>query len=285
MPEIPWLEALVAALRPRVAGRTIRAVRLHSVALLKSVHPPLAALTGATVQDVRRRGKLLLFDLSGGLVMIVHLRRDGRLQVVSSRQRVTRDVALALGLDGGEELRLVERGPKKRAALYLRRAEEAEGTEPLSALGLEPLDAAFTTAALAALLAQAKMQLKRFLTSQRYLAGIGNAWADEILWEARLSPFAPTGSLQAEEQRRLHTAIREVLRRSVEEHRARFGQVLPSREPEDLFRVHRRAGQPCPRCGARLAAVYFQERETSYCPGCQTGGKLYADRRLSRLLK
>ncbi|MDR7427753.1 MAG: DNA-formamidopyrimidine glycosylase family protein [Armatimonadota bacterium] len=285
MPEIPWLEALVAALRPQVSGRTIRATHLHSAALLKSVHPPLEALAGATVQDVRRRGKLLLFDLSGGLVMIVHLGRDGRLQVVPSGQRLAKDVALALALDDGNDLRLVERGPKKRAGLYLRRAEEVEGTEPLSTLGLEPLDEAFSAPVLAAMLAQAQMQLKRFLTSQRYLAGIGNAWADEILWEARLSPFALTGSLQPEEQQRLHTAIREVLQRSIEEHRARFGQTLPLREPEDLFRIHRRAGQECPRCGGRLAAVYFQERETSYCPGCQTGGKVYADRRLSRLLK
>ncbi len=285
MPEIPFVETLVANLRPRVVRRTIRAVHLRSVSLLKSVDPPVSGLQGATIQGVRRRGKLVLCDLSGALVMIIHLKRDGRLAVVPSKQHATKDVALILQLDGGEDLRLIELGPKKRAGLYVRRAEEVEQTEPVGGLGGEPLEAAFTPAAFAAMLGQAKMQLKRFLGTQRYLAGIGNAYGDEILWEARLSPFAPTQSLKAEERSRLYAAIRDVLPRSIAEHRAHFGDDLPMREPVDLLRVHRRAGAACPRCGTPVAAVYFSEKETYYCPGCQTGGKVYADRRLSRLLK
>lgn len=285
MPEIPFVETLVANLRPRVGDRTIRGVHLRSVSLLKSVDPPVGAVLGATIEGVRRRGKLILFDLSGALVLLFHLMRDGRLTVVSSRQRATKDVAMILQLDGGEDLRLVELGPKKRAGVYVRRAAEVAQTEPAGGLGTEPLDPAFTSDALAAMLDAAKMQVKRFLGTQRYLAGIGNAYGDEILWEARLSPFAPTQNVKLEERARLHAAIRTVLERSIDEHRAHFGDDLPMREPVDLLRVHRRAGEPCSRCGTPVAAVYFSEKETYYCPGCQTGGKVYADRRLSRLLK
>src|SRR3972149_4467219 len=130
-----------------------------------------------------RRGKLALFDLSGALVMIIHPKRDGRLAIAPSTRRATKDVALILQLDGGEDLRLMELGPKKRAGLYVRRAGGGEQTEPVGGLGVEPLDATFTPEALAAMLDQARMQLKRFLGTQRYLAGIGNAYSDEILWE------------------------------------------------------------------------------------------------------
>jgi formamidopyrimidine-DNA glycosylase len=285
VPESPFIETLVANLKPRVVGRTVRRIQLRSVSLLKSVDPPVTVLPGATIQEVRRRGKLILFDLSGDLVAIFHLMRDGRLTVVPSAQRATKDVALVIQLDGAEDLRLIELGPQKRAGLYLRRAAEVEHTEPAGGLGIEPLDHAFTPEALAALLDGAKVQLKRFLGMQRYLAGIGNAYGDEILWEARLYPFAPTHSLKPGERERLYAAIRDVLRRSISEHREHFGPDLPMREPVDLLRVHRRAGEACPRCGVTIAAVYFSEKETYYCPGCQTGGKVYADRRLSRLLK
>src|SRR3972149_1513258 len=197
---------------------------------------------GGAIQDVRRRGNPALFALSGALVMIIHPKRDGRLAIAPSTRRATKDVALILQLDGGEDLRLMELGPKKRAGLYVRRAEEVEQPEPVGGLGVEPLDATFTPEALAAMLDQARMQLKRFLGTQRYLAGIGNAYSDEILWEARLSPFAPTRSLKGEERWRLHAAIREGLQRSIAGQRAPFGAALPMREPVDLLRVHRRGG-------------------------------------------
>jgi len=285
VPEIPFVETLVTNLRPRVTGRQIRRIQLRSPSLLKSVDPPLSAAEGNSITGVDRRGKLVRLDLSGDLVVIIHLKRDGRLAITPSRQRVTRDVALVIQLDGGEDLRLVELGPKKRAGLYLCRTDEVESTEPVAGLGVEPLDPAFTPEALAAMLTDARMQLKRFLGMQRYLAGIGNAYGDEILWEARLSPFAPTATLSDEERDRLYRAIREVLSRSIGEHRAHFGDTLPMREPPVLLRAHRRDGEPCPRCGTPIAAVYYSEKETYYCPTCQTHGKVYADRRLSRLLK
>jgi formamidopyrimidine-DNA glycosylase len=285
VPEIPFVETLVVNLAPRIVGRTIRAVQLRSVSLLKTVDPPAAAVRGATVEGVRRRGKVVLLGLSGGLVIIFHLMRDGRLTIAPTRQRPSRDVALVLPLDGGEDLRLVELGPKKRAGMYVRRAEEVEQTEPVAGLGVEPLDPAFTPALLSRMLGEANMQLKRFLGVQRYVAGVGNAFGDEILWEAQLSPFAQTRTLTEDEPARLHTAVREVLGRSIDEHQAHFRGELPLREPVTLLRVHRRAGEPCPRCGTAIAAVYFSEKETYYCPRCQTAGKVYADRRLSRLLK
>ncbi len=285
MPEIPFIETLITTLAPRVIGRTLRRIEVRSPSVLKSVDPPLSAAQGETIETLRRRGKLLLFGLTGGLVLIVHLKRDGRLTVTPSGKRPSRDVAVSLGLDDRNDLRLIEIGPKKRAGLWLRRAAEVESVEPVAGLGIEPLSEAFTPEALAALLDQAGMQLKRFLGAQRYLAGVGNAYGDEILWEARLSPFAPTQTLRQEERTRLFAAIQDVLNRSVREHRAHFGDELPMREPPALLRVHRKAGEPCPRCGTPVAAVYYSEKETYYCPICQTRGKVYADRRLSRLLR
>lgn len=285
MPEIPFIETLIANLIPRVTGRTLRGIQVRSPSVVKSVDPPLSAAQGETIESLRRRGKLLLFGLTGDLVLIVHLKRDGRLTLTPVRQRPTRDVAVVLALHDGTDLRLIEIGPKKRAGLWLRRSAEVESTEPVAGLGLEPLSEEFTPEALGAMLVRAGMQLKRFLGAQRYLAGVGNAYGDEILWEAHLSPFAATQTLSPEERARLFAAIREVLIRSVREHRAHFGDDLPMREPPALLRVHRKAGEPCPRCGTPVAAVYYSEKETYYCPTCQTRGKVYADRRLSRLLR
>ncbi len=285
MPEIPFIETLVANLAPRVTGRAVRAVQVRSPSVLKSVDPPLSALGGETIRELSRRGKLVLFGLSGSLVLIVHLKRDGRLTITPSRLRPTRDVAVVLQLDGGEDLRVIELGPKKRAGVWLRRVADVQTTEPVAGLGVEPLSEQFTPEALSAMLDQAGMQLKRFLGTQRYLAGVGNAYGDEILWEARLSPFTSSLTLDPVERSRLYAGIREVLARSVREHRAHFGDDLPMREPPTLLRVHRKGGAPCPRCGTPVAAVYYSERETYYCPTCQTRGKVYADRRLSRLLK
>jgi len=288
MPELPFVQVLVETLRAQVVGRPVTGVAVLAPSLLKTVEPPLgsvAAVPPRRLAAARRRGKLLLLDLSGGLTLILHLKRDGRLLLAPSARRPARDVALVLRLDGGEEVRLVEPGPKKRAGLWVRPTAEAERLEPVAALGVEPLEAAFTPDVLNALLDRARTQAKRFLTTQAFLAGIGNAYADEILWEARCSPFAATATLDGAARRRLYGAVRTVLDRAVEAHRRRFAGTWPQREPLDLLRVHRHAREPCPRCGTLLAAVYYAEHETTYCPTCQTGGKVYADRRLSRLLR
>lgn len=286
MPELPFVTTLVENLRPLVEGRAIEDVIVRSVYVLKTVDPPIADLKGRRIADVRRRGKLLVFDVTGGLSMVMHLRRNGRLEIrPSGKGRTARDLAITFPLDSGTDLRLIEIGPKKAASVWLFLAGQENGREPLAGLGVEPLSAEFTPEGLASMLRAEKTQLKRFLTLQRYIVGIGNAFADEILWEARLSPQAMTTTLDPEEVERLHAAVVTVLEEAVAAHRKEFAGALPMREPLHLLRVHRHGKEPCPRCGTMIAVIYYENRETYYCPTCQAGGRVYADRRRSRLLK
>ncbi len=285
MPELPFITVLVENLGRRVQGRTIIGVRMKSPSILKTYNPPISAVEGRQIQTVQRRGKVILFHLSENLILACHLMRHGRLQIVAGHQRTTKDLAIAFTLDDGQEIRCVELGPKKQAAVYLFRWGDEAACPPLAGLGLDPLVDPITPNDLRRMLESEKGHVKRFLTVQRHLAGIGNAFADEILWEARLSPFAPAARLSTDEVMRLHHALRVVLARALEEHREYFGEALPMSEPPALQRVHRNGGEACPRCGTPIAVVYFTDRETYYCPTCQTGGKVYADRRLSRLRK
>ena len=284
MPELPFIEVLAGNLKGQIRGRTITAVRVKSPSVLKTYDPPVGAVVGRAIDTVRRVGKLVVFTL-GDLAIVTHLMRNGRLQVVPSRQGQNKDVAFVLSLDDGRDVRLYEIGPKKRAAAYVVRSSALLSVEPLGDLGIDPLSEEFTATVLADMLARDTGQVKRFLTLQRYITSIGNTFSDEILWEARLSPFAPAHRLSDGEVARLFAAIKETLSRALGEHRTHFGDTLPVKEPLELLRVHRHGGEPCPRCGTPIAVVHFAERETYYCPRCQTGGKVYADRRLSRLLK
>lgn len=298
MPELPFLTVLAENLRAQAEGRTIEDVRVRSASVLKTFDPPITALRGATITGVRRRGKFLLVDLAPPLVLVMHLMRNGRLRLAPRRAepggsrgggrlrvgRGGRDLALVFALDGGTDLQLIEMGPKKAASVWvLRPGEEAAG--PLAGLGIEPLSPVFTADALAAMLRGERTRLKPFLLTQRYLVGIGNAYADEILWEARLSPQALTNALTDAEAARLHGAIVSTLERAVRAHRAALAGALPMKEPMDLLHVHRHGKEPCLRCGTPIAVIYYEDRETYYCPACQAGGKVYADRRRSRLLR
>ena len=286
MPELPFVDALVENLRPLAEGRTIEDVVVRSVYVLKTFDPPVTDIKGRRITAIHRRGKLLVFGLSGGLVMVMHLRRNGRLQVLPrGKGRTARDLAITFALDNGMDLRLIEIGPKKAASLWVVPAGQETAVEPLAGLGLEPLSPAFTREALAAMLGGERTHLKRFLGLQRHIVGIGNAFSDEILWEARLSPQAMTTSLDGDEVARLHGAIRRVLEEAVASHRREFAGSLPMREPVHLLRVHRHGKEPCPRCATPIAVIYYENRETYYCPTCQAGGKVYADRRRSRLLR
>lgn len=282
MPELPFITVLVENLGHRVTGRRITKIVVKSPSILKTYDPPLETLKGRTIIGVQRRGKVILLGLDQEGWMVIHLMRHGRIQLGPSRAP-TKDLALAITLDDGQEIRCLELGPKKQAALYLVRESDLSQCPPLVGLGLDPLDPALTPQRLAEMLHAERGQLKRFLTLQRHLAGIGNAFSDEILWHGQLSPFAPAASLSDEEVARLHDAIQPVMRQALEEHREHFGEDLPMKEPPTLLRVHRKGGSPCPRCGTPIAVVYFADRETYYCPTCQTKGKVYADRRLSRL--
>ncbi len=286
MPELPFVAVLVENLRAQVEGRTIDDVLVRSVYVLKTFDPPITDIKTRRIARIERRGKLLVFHLSGGLAMVVHLRRNGRLQILPrGKGRTARDLAITFALDGGTDLQLIELGPKKAASVWLFPAGQEPTVEPLAGLGLEPLAGEFTREALAGLLGEERTHLKRFLTLQRHVVGIGNAFADEILWEARLSPQAMTSALDDAEVARLHGAIRKVLEEAVAAHRKEFAGALPMREPVHLLRVHRHGKEPCPRCGTAIAVIYYEDRETYYCPTCQAGGKIYADRRRSRLLR
>jgi formamidopyrimidine-DNA glycosylase len=284
VPEFPFLQVLAENLDAQIRGQIVSGVHLYSVSLLKSFDPPLSALEGRRLLGARRIAKLIALD-ADGLSLVLHLMRDGRVQIGPPRRGPGKDLALGLRLDGGQELRIVEHGPKKHAAAYVVPTDEVSLREPAADLGVDPFARALTAAHLQAMLQGESVQLKRFLTLQRYITGIGNAYSDEILWEARLSPFLPARRLGAGEAAGLLDAIRVTLGRALEEHRGYFGETLPLKEPVELLRVHRHAGEPCPRCGTPIAEVAYAERETYYCPSCQTGGKVYADRRMSRLLK
>jgi formamidopyrimidine-DNA glycosylase len=291
MPELPFIQVLVENLSSLIIGRTIQHVHLTSPSVLKTFEPPLSEVSGRSVETVRRAGKLIILDLNGGLSIVFHLMKNGRLQIRPARergqrvQRPSKDVGLIVTLDDGRELRFVEIGPKKRAALYVLRTEGMSERDPLEGLGVDPCSDQFTAGRLTDMLASDTGQLKHFLTLQRYITGIGNAFSDEILWEAYLSPFVRTTKLTPDEITRLYRGIRSTLDRGLDEHRLEFGTDLPVKESLRLLRVHRHGGEPCPRCGTKIAQVAFAEKETYYCPTCQTGGKVYADRRLSRLLK
>lgn len=286
MPELPFIEVLIENLWPRVEGRAIEAVLVRGASVLKTFDPPVTSLTGRRIVGIRRRGKLLVFSLTDGLVTVMHLRRNGRIHVVpKTKGRTAKDLALAVALDDGTDLRLIELGPKKAASVWLFAAGQESASDPLASLGMEPLSPLFTREALAALLQEARTQVKRFLTLQRYVVGIGNTFSDEILWEARISPQALTTALTVEEVARLHGATIATLEDALATHRKEFAGSLPMREPLHLLRIHRHGEEPCPRCGSPIAVIYYEDRETYYCPTCQTGGKVYADRRRSRLLK
>ena len=284
MPELPFLQVLAENVDAQIRGRTVTGARLYSVSLLKSFDPPLSALEGRLLRGARRIAKLIVLDAQD-LSLVLHLMRDGRVEIGVPRTRPGKDLALGLRLDGGQELRVVERGPKKRASAYIVPTGELAGREPAAGLGLDPFALELSSGRLLEMLQGETVQLKRFLTLQRHVTGIGNAYSDEILWEARLSPFQSAKRLGRTESAALLDAMRRTLGRALEEHRAHFGTALPVSEPVELLRVHRHAGEPCPRCGTRIAEVAYAERETYYCPSCQTGGKVYADRRMSRLLK
>lgn len=286
MPELPFVTVVVENLTPLIVGRTVEEVIVRGVSVLKTFEPPIADLRGRQVAAVRRRGKLLLLDMTGGVTVVIHPRRNGRLRAVSrGTGRSARDLALVLAFDRGPDMQMIEMGPKKAASVWVFPTAALDTAEPLTGLGLEPFSPGWTRDALAQALRTARMRLKAFLVTQRYVVGIGNTYADEILWEARLSPQAMTTALGDEEVGRLHRAVTSTLERGIDAHRSAAAGGLPMKEPLEQLAVHRKGGEPCPRCGTRIAVIYYEDRETYYCPACQAEGKVYADRRRSRLLR
>ena len=282
MPELPDLTVYLEALAPRVVGEPLERARLASPFLLRTVAPPLAACEDRRVTGLGRVGKRLVLALEGELFLVLHLMVAGRLRWLARNARGPgRIVAAAFDFPRGT-LVVTEAAKRKRAALHV-----VAGGAALAALdpgGVEPLEVA--DAVLRAALARENRTLKRALTDPRLLAGIGNAYSDEILWAARLSPFARTGQLDDADWAGLIEAIRTTLRTWVERLRAEAGGRFPGKVTafREGMAVHGRFGAPCPRCGAPVQRLVYAENEANYCAPCQTGGRLLADRALSRLL-
>ena len=275
MPELPEMEAWRRALNDPVRAYPIEKAGPAHVATLKTFDPPLRSLEGEGLAGSRRRGKRLLFPTDDGeLVLMVHLMSAGRLKYLRPGEKGPKTPAFRLRFTDGAELVLTEAGPKKRAGVWLFRSGEVE--PELAHLGPEANEV--SAEELGAILRSDSRRIHAALRDQRLLAGIGRAWANEILHTARLSPYALTTQLSDEEIQRLHSAMLEELARGLE---------LRERGANDAktYRVHRRLGEPCHVCGTPLAQVDFEEHTIFYCPNCQTGGRVLKDRRLSRLLR
>jgi formamidopyrimidine-DNA glycosylase len=281
MPELPEVEITARRLDGALRGAEIASALAPGINALKTYDPPLSALEGHAVAGVRRRGKHLIVDFSGGLSLLSHLMSAGRLQLYDKRAGPRdRTSRLLIGLAGGRELRLREFGTKQAAWAKLLPSEDLERDEALAGLGPE----AWPEPPELAELADVPRPLNAWLRDQHVIAGVGRSWADEILWRARLSPFKRRSDLTAEEGGRL----REAIARSMDEAIAHYEDVVRLPIPDKLpmpLQVHRREGQPCPRCGTTLLAVHFEDHVIAYCPTCQTEGRELKDRRLSRLLK
>jgi formamidopyrimidine-DNA glycosylase len=286
VPELPFVEILAENLSPRILGRRIAGLVVRQPALLQTAAPP-ESFEGEYLSLARRQGKYLVLETESRRALVFHLMRLGRIETVEPSEKparaLPRNVSAAIRLDDGSEIRLIEHGTDKRARLWL--AEDAGEVAELSALGPDATRGMLPLQQFRKALRAESRQLKTFLTNQRAIAGIGNGLADEILWEARLSPLALTGRIDDAAAAALHEAVLRVVETQVERLRASALGALPKREPVEHYAVHDHAGMPCPRCGAVIARISYADRETFYCPGCQTGGKPLKDRRLSRLLR
>jgi len=282
MPELPDITVYVEALEERVVSQAISEVRISTPFLLRTVDPPLQELGGKQIRDVRRLGKRIIFSLDDGLYVVLHLMVAGRLHWFRTGTRVPRNALAAFEFPNGT-LTLTEAGSKKRASLHVVRG--ADALRQFERGGMEPLEA--TIEQFAQRLRSENHTIKRSLTDPRLFSGIGNAYSDEILHRARLSPVKLTSRLTDEEVARVHEATQTVLLEWVDRMRAQadggFPEKVTAFRPE--MAVHGKFGQACPVCGTAVQRIRYADNETNYCPRCQTEGRLLADRALSRLLK
>ena len=282
MPELPDITAYITALEPRVLNQTLKDIRLSSPFLLRSVDPPLSTASGKKVVRLRRLGKRIAFELEDDVFLIIHLMIAGRLHWKDRAVKVNRRTIATFVFPSGT-LTMTEAGTKKRASLYLVRGEEALADHNRG--GLEVLDA--DLASFQAALIRENHTLKRSLTDPRIFSGIGNAYSDEILHAAGLSPMKLTKSMSEAEVLRLYDATQKTLRLWIEKLSREAKDAFP--EKVTAFReemaVHGRYGKPCPKCGTPVQRIVYAANEANYCPACQTNDRLLADRALSRLLK
>jgi formamidopyrimidine-DNA glycosylase len=283
MPELPEVEIAVRRLDAALEGARVESALAPGMVTMKTFDPPLDTLAGRGIERVRRVGKMPVVEFSGGLALLIHLMSAGRLQLFGDRASLRdKRSRLLVRIDDGRELRLREFGTQQRAWAKLLTLDDLAKDEAVAKLGPEaypppPLEEF-------AELIDKPHHLHPMLRDQRTIAGIGRSWVDEILWQAGLSPFRQGNDLEPDDVERLHAAIGEVLGGALEHYEKVVGESLPDKAPMPL-QVHRRAGEPCPRCGTKIEAVHFKDYVMCYCPAEQTGGRVLKDRRLSRLLK
>jgi formamidopyrimidine-DNA glycosylase len=281
MPELPEVEITARLLDQELRGAQIESVLAPGINVLKTFEPPLGALEGEPITAVRRRGKHLILDAGEELSLLMHLMSAGRLQLYDKRAGPRdRTSRLLVRIEGGRELRLREFGSKQAAWVKLLHRGELEQDPALATLGPEAWPA---PPPLAELLA-APRPLHALLRDQRVIAGIGRSWVDEILWRAMLSPFKRGSDLDEGEAERLREEMIGTLGEALGHYEQGVSLPIPDKLPLPL-RIHRHEGEPCPRCGATLQAVHFEDYVIAYCPTCQTEGRVLKDRRLSRLLR
>jgi formamidopyrimidine-DNA glycosylase len=283
MPELPDILLYLHALRPRVVGRQVQRIRLVSPFLLRSVEPPLTAIDGRTIVNLHRLGKRVVFEAEGELFLVFHLMIAGRFRWKPPGAPVPGKVGLlAMDFEHGT-LVMTEAGTKRQASLYVAQGREALDRHDRG--GLEVLEASLP--AFEQVLTRENHTLKRALTDPHLFSGIGNAYSDEILHAARLSPFKQTSSLTDEETRRLYEATRETLTQWTARLQEETGEDFPDKVTafREGMAVHGKYGQPCPVCGTPVQRIVYAANEANYCVTCQTGGRLLADRSLSRLLR
>jgi formamidopyrimidine-DNA glycosylase len=283
MPELPDIAAYISALETRIVGQPLERVRLASVFLLRTVQPPIASVEGRIVRDVRRIGKRIAIGVEGDLWLVLHLMIAGRLHWRPPGAKLSgRNSMAAFDFPGGS-LVLTEAGSKRRASLHVLSGQE--GLDSVDPGGIEIFTSDLNSFRDALMVEN--RTLKRALTDPRLVSGIGNAYSDEILHAAQLSPIALTHKLQAQEWERLFSATRETLMLWIDRLRLEAETAFP--EKVTAFRkgmaVHGRYGEPCPRCGEKIQRIRYADNETNYCARCQTGGRVLADRSLSRLLR
>ena len=277
MPELPELEVMREILARCVVDRPIVHARTFHPGILKTIDPPLSALEGRAFRRVSRRGKHLVLSCGDDLHWVVHLMLAGRLVECASDTKVTKATGFVIGFDDGGDLRVIENGTQRRVTVHVVRCPE--DVERLANAGPEPFSDAFNLAYLKEKFRGLRRQLKKAITDQHLIAGIGTSYADEILFDAQLSPIRYASTLTEEEIGRLHASIRSVLRGAIDEIRSRAGGALIAAHPRDFARVYKRTGQPCPECGARIAEIRYAQKRTYYCPTCQASGRTLPDRR------
>ncbi len=285
MPELPDIELYLHALRPRIAGRRLQRIRLASPFLVRSVNPPIQSADGKLVTGLRRLGKRVVWELEDDLFLVIHLMIAGRFRWAEDEPppKIPGKVGLAAFDFPNGTLLLTEAGSQRRASMYLVRGEQ--GLAELDPGGIEVLGS--TAAEFAAVLTRENHTLKRALTDPHFFSGIGNAYSDEILHAAKLSPMQLTSRLTPEQIVALHVCVVNVLTKWRDALIAEAGNGFPSKVTafRDEMAAHGKFGKPCPACGTPIQRIKYASNEANYCPSCQTGGKLLADRGLSRLLK